>query len=605
MAILDKISKPSDVKLLKTEELTELCTEIRSFLINNISKNGGHLASNLGVVELTVAMARIFDLPDDKIIWDVGHQSYVYKILTGRRESFSTLRTKGGISGFPSPTESEYDAFIGGHSSTSVSAALGIARANVLNKINSKAIAVIGDGALTGGMAFEGLNNAGRSKTGIIVVLNDNEMSISKNVGGMSRYLSKIRSKPFYFSMKDIVFDVLKSLPLGTKIIRAIMESKKALKEVLYHSTMFEEMGFAYLGPVDGHDIKTLCQVFTRAKELKLPTFIHINTVKGKGYSFAEDNPCGYHGVSKFNVQDGVNPKHAEDFSYIIGKCLCELAEKDEKICTVTAAMASGTGLTQFEELYPKRFFDVGIAEQHAVTFAAGLSAGGLLPVFVVYSSFLQRAYDQLIHDIALESQKVVICIDRAGITGEDGKTHQGIYDSAFLNTIPGFTVMAPASYSEAECMLKAALYDFPGPVAIRYPKGVQTNETDMIFLSPYTLTENGGKILLVTYGRQYHRVKKAAELLKEKGIIADILKLNIIKPITCPDISRYSKVFFFEEGILSGGINESFAKFCSGKYYVWGTKDILPHATVEELIIDCGLDENSISEYVGRISLD
>ncbi|MBE6903560.1 MAG: 1-deoxy-D-xylulose-5-phosphate synthase, partial [Ruminococcaceae bacterium] len=567
---------------------------------DNISKTGGHLASNLGVVELTVAILKVFDVPEDKIVWDVGHQSYVYKILTGRKDKFWSLRSKGGLSGFPSPLESSYDAFIGGHSSTSVSAALGIQTAKKLSANKNKAIAVIGDGALSGGLAYEGLNNSGRSKSKMVVILNDNEMSISQNVGAMARYLSNLRNKPAYFSLKDKVFNFLKGSKLGRRFIRSIIRSKKALKELIYNNTVFEDMGFNYLGPVDGHNLPVLIRVLERAKTLNLPAFVHVKTIKGKGYEPAEKNPSGYHGVSCFDAEYGCENKEKKDFSYIFGKTLSLLAENDEDICAVSAAMADGTGLSGFSANFPKRFFDVGIAEQHAITFAAGLSAGGKKPVVALYSSFLQRAYDQLLHDVALENQHIVIGVDRAGITGEDGKTHQGIYDAAFLNTLPSFNVLAPASFKELEIMLKTALYDIDAPVVVRYPKGKEWGQTDFEEFKPYNYENNGGKILLVTYGRLYFNIKTAQRLLNEKGIECDILKLNKIKPLELPDKLNYEHIFFFEEGVRNGGIAESFAS--RFPCHIKCAEDIVFHGKVEELLKECGLDSDSVFEYVWSV---
>ncbi len=600
MSILEKIKSPSDIKGLSEKELIELCGEIREFLIDNISKTGGHLASNLGVVELTVAILKVFDVPEDEIIWDVGHQSYVYKILTGRKDRFSTLRSKGGLSGFPTPIESSYDAFIGGHSSTSVSAALGIQTAKNLSGDKHKAIAVIGDGALSGGLAYEGLNNSGRSKSRMVVILNDNEMSISENVGAMARYLSDLRNKPAYFSLKDKVFNFLKGSKLGRRLIRSIIRSKKALKELIYSNTVFEDMGFNYLGPVNGHDLNMLIRVLERAKTLNVPAFVHVKTVKGKGYEPAEKNPSGYHGVSKFDVSCGCKNEGKLDFSYVFGKTLCELAKKDESICAVSAAMADGTGLSEFAENFPKRFFDVGIAEQHAITFAAGLSSKNKKPVAALYSSFLQRAYDQLFHDVCLENQHVVIGVDRCGITGEDGKTHQGIYDSAFLNTLPNINVLAPASFKELEIMLKTALYDIHAPVAIRYPKGKEWGQTDLKEFCPYSYEKNCADILLVTYGRIYFNVKEAQRKLSEKGIKCDILKLNRIKPLELPEKLEYKEIFFFEEGVKGGGTAQSFASLFP--CHIKCAKDIISHGKAEELLEECGLDGNCVFEYVWSV---
>lgn len=616
MDLIDKINSPKDIKNLSFEELERLCAQIRAFLIDNISKTGGHLASNLGVVELTVALHKVFNAPSDSIVWDVGHQTYVHKILTGRKDKFDTLRQLNGISGFTNPKESPYDEFLTGHSSTSVSAALGIAKANALLKNDFKSIAIIGDGALTGGMAFEALNNAGRSEENIIVILNDNEMSISRNVGGMAKYLSKLRSAPVYFAIKDKTYNLLKKVPLiGKGIVKLIIAWKTALKDILYHSTMFEEMGFVYLGPADGHNLKNLCELLVRASTINKPVLLHINTVKGKGYTYAEENPTDYHGISKFDKVNGVSSLNGNiDFSGIFGEKLCELAEKDEKICAVTAAMTTGTGLKSFEDKFKNRFFDVGIAEQHAVTFSAGLAKKGFIPVFSVYSSFLQRAYDQLLNDVYLQNLKVVLAIDRAGITGEDGETHQGIYDTAFLNTIPKIKIFSPSNYNELREMLNNAVYETDGLSAVRYPKGAQDIDAENSGYdgSIYKLIKTpSSKILIITYGRLYYNAVRAVSILKEKGIVADILKLNIIKPIekSVKDIiSKYDKIVFFEEGIENGGIGETVGAIAANldkKYYLKGIKGAVQHGSVQELLFICGLDEKSMADFVRGVQSD
>ncbi len=450
-SILDTICSPQDVKELPFEQLDVLCTQIRERLIQTTAKTGGHLASNLGTVELTVALHRVFDCPDDQIVWDVGHQCYTHKLLTGRREQFSTLRQEGGLSGFPKRKESEYDAFIAGHSSTSISVASGLARAKKLQNDQHHVIAVIGDGAFTSGLAFEGANNAARFGDNLIVILNDNKMSISKNVGSFSKYLSKIRARPAYFRTKDRVESICNHLPLiGKPLNQLLVWLKTTMKTVVYGSNWFEDMGFCYLGPIDGHNMETLCDVLQRAKNLHRPVFLHIETQKGKGYSYAEENPGEYHGTSGFDIDTGKSFSSAStNFSNEFGLYLTELAKRDERICAITAAMKYGTGLNHFSRAFGQqgRFFDVGIAEPHAVTFAGGLAANGMLPVFAVYSSFLQRCYDQIIHDLSIEQQHVVIGIDRAGIVGSDGETHQGLFDVAMLSSVPGITLYSPATY--------------------------------------------------------------------------------------------------------------------------------------------------------------
>ena len=474
-SLLNKIESPDDLQALSLKQMDELCGEIRDLIIKTVSDNGGHLASNLGVVELTVALHRVFHSADDKIVWDVGHQAYTHKILTGRRDRISTIRTKDGLSGYPNRAESSYDPFNTGHSSTSISAALGIASAKMISGQPGHVIAVIGDGALTGGLAYEGLNNAGRFPKNLIVILNDNKMSISRNVGSMARYLAHIRTKPGYFRVKGNLETFVDHIPLiGTPIHHFISKSKAALKQVLYDNTIFEDMGFYYYGPFDGHNLKQLIDVLENAKNIDHPILLHVLTQKGKGYPFAEQNPGTFHAISSFDIETGKSESSGENFSSVFGTHICNLAARDDRICAITAAMQLGTCLTGFAKQFPTRFFDTGIAEEHAVTFAGGLAAGGMLPVFAVYSSFLQRGYDQIIHDVALQRVKVVFAIDRAGLVGEDGETHQGIFDAAFLNSVPGISVYAPAYYDELYFAFNQALYHCDGTAAVRYPRGRQ-----------------------------------------------------------------------------------------------------------------------------------
>ena len=615
-SLLDRITCPADLKRLSPELLVQLCQDIRKKLIDTISITGGHLASNLGVVELTVALHRVFDSPHDQIVWDVGHQCYTHKLLTGRSARFGTIRQSGGLSGFTKPYESEHDPFGAGHSSSSISAACGLARAKTLNKDDGYVIAVIGDGALTGGIAYEGMNNAGRSHDKLIVVLNDNKMSISKNVGGIARHLAFIRTKPEYFRLKDFIEAILSHTGfLGRKIRRAIVLSKSAIKNVLYHSTIFEEMGFTYLGPCDGNNIDEVCRLLERAKAIRQPALVHVMTVKGKGYLYAENDPRAYHGVSQFNIETGdiELSKDVETFSGAFGKAICSFAKGDERICAVTAAMGGGTGLSDFAAHYKHRYFDVGIAEEHAVIFAAGLAKNGMLPIFAVYSTFLQRAYDQIVHDIALQNLKIVLAIDRAGIVGEDGETHQGIFDAAFLNTVPGITVYSPATMDELQNFLYAALYECAGPVAVRYPRGGE-------FLIPddyrptfgnFDLYGSGtADLLIVTYGRLFAHACAACRELREKGLNVSVLKINRIKPIdkSCYDIASYfNKIFFFEEGILSGGIGEHFSAGLAqagyrGKITLSAINDsFVPQGSMEELLKDLGLDADGMIQTVAR----
>ena len=469
---LDKVNTPEELKKLTLKEKEILSQEIRKFILQIVSENGGHLASNLGVVELTIAIHSVFDTPKDKLIWDVGHQSYVHKILTGRKDKMNTLRKLDGLSGFPKISESEYDVFETGHSSTSVSAALGMARARDILKEDYKVIAVIGDGALTGGMAEEAMNDAGSSNSNIIVIVNDNEMSISKNVGGMSMFLSKLRSKRLYTNSNKKIKEVTAKIPcLGERLINLTKRVKDMLKQFFLPNMYFEDIGFTYLGPVDGHNIEELESIFEKAKNLQGPILVHVITQKGKGYRIAEENPDKFHGISSFNIETGEKLKKAsKDYSKVFGETLVNLAEKDKKIVAVTAAMTDGTGLKEFSKKYTDRFFDVGIAEQHALCMVAGMARSGLKPVVALYSSFLQRGYDQVIHDICMQELPVVIGIDRAGIVGNDGETHQGIFDLSFLSAVPNLTVMAPKDFKEFREMIKFSI-NFSKPIAIRYPR--------------------------------------------------------------------------------------------------------------------------------------
>lgn len=575
--LLNQIKGPEDVKRLYPEQLPGLCVELRRELIKTVSANGGHLSSNLGVVELTVALHRVFESPTDQIVWDVGHQSYVHKLLTGRVDRFSTIRQYGGLSGFPRTDESVHDPFGAGHSSTSISAASGLAAAKRIKGEDGYAVAVIGDGALTGGLAFEGMNNAGRTQDKLIIVLNDNKMSISKNVGAIARHLMVIRTKPFYFKIKDIAEVVLAHLPyFGKKIRKALVLSKNAIKNYLYHSTIFEEMGLIYLGPVDGHDIAAMERIFRRAKAVGRPVLVHVLTVKGKGYSFAEQDPRAFHGVSKFDVEtgDAIAPASHETFSAVFGRTLCMAASSNPHLCAITAAMAAGTGLTDFASQYRSRFFDVGIAEEHAVVFAAGLAANGMLPVFAVYSTFLQRAYDQIIHDVALQNKKVVFAVDRAGLVGQDGETHQGIFDAAFFNTIPNMTVFSPTTSDELRNMLFSAFFECNGPVAVRYPRGCSPAlPADFCpTYGHYDLYGTGqADILIVTYGKLFAEAAKAAQMLRKEGMAISVLKLNQIKPVdtVCYETAMFfSRLYFVEEGVRTGGVAELFCAHMAERGY-------------------------------------
>lgn len=617
--ILKKIKIPGDVKNLNANELILLCGEIRDKIIKTISKTGGHIASSLGVVELTVAIYKIFDFPQDKLIWDVGHQSYAHKLLTCRFDKFDTIRQKNGLTGFTRRSESIYDSFISGHSSTSISVACGFCKSGEILHNDYYTIAVIGDGSLTGGLAYEGMNNVkknGREK--LIVILNDNNMSIAKNVGAISKYLSKIRSTPGYFKFKDNLKNNLSKIPfVGTKINNTLVKSKMLVKESIYHSNMFENFGFEYLGPVDGHDLSRLISVLSRAKDLSKPVFVHVKTVKGKGYKLAEKNPSMYHGISsKQNKPEAEQIKtDFKDFSAVFGDELIKIASKDEKIVAVTAAMKHGTGLLEFSKKFPKNFFDVGIAEQHAVTFAAGLAASGCMPVVAIYSSFLQRSLDQIIHDLAIEKQHIVLAVDRAGVVGEDGETHQGIFDVSFLSMIPGVTILSPATYKELRKNLNKALYHYEGVVAVRYPRGSEINLNNKYNIddgsySEYNFwQEKNYDVLLVTYGRLFGIICNFKENLQgENKNKISILKLNKIWPLEDEIISiikNFKKVIFVEESIKSGGIAEHLAgklleqKF-KGDYLIKAIDNqFVSQATVEQSLNDLGFNFNSLSELI------
>lgn len=610
---MEHLQLPQDLKKMDSKQLSILCSEIRQQIIRTVSKNGGHLASNLGAVELTVALHKVFQIPQDAIVWDVGHQCYTHKILTGRFSRFHTLRQTGGISGFPRHDESNCDAFLAGHASTSLSAACGLAKAKTLTGDPHTVIAVVGDGALTGGMIYEALNNAGRSGSRLIMVLNDNNMSISKSVGALARYLAMKRTSAGYLQLKDRVEDTLLKIPfIGQGIRDTIVSSKSTLRQVLYHSNLFEDFGFDYLGPVDGHNLSGLIQVLTRAKELEKPVVVHINTIKGKGYLPAEKNPARYHGVSAFNYKQGIQTGNEKTFSSVFGEALVDLARKDQKICAITAAMETGTGLAPFAKEFGRqdRFFDVGIAEEHAVTFACGLAAGGMLPVVAVYSTFLQRAYDQLLHDGAIEPQHVVLAVDRAGFIGSDGATHQGLFDAAFLSQIPGIVVYSPATYNQLVYSLTQAMYQAKGLAAVRYPRG-QEDSLPVTLSGDWSHCSKDSSVLLVTYGRQVYESIKAMDLLDEKGKSVDLLVLNKISPIPqeCIQIARkYPKILFTEEGVLQGGIGEHFLCMLSevsyyGKMQIQAVKQpFLPQMTLAEAQELCGLDAASIVEQVTEL---
>lgn len=598
--LLRGIASPDDVKKLPPEQLCELCSEIRDCLITTVSQNGGHLASSLGAVELTVALHRSFSSPTDAILFDVGHQSYTHKLLTGRYDCFSTLRQENGLSGFMRPDESQHDPFITGHSSNSISAAYGIYKAKALRGEPGTAVAVIGDGAMTGGMAYEALNNAGSEKSKFIVVLNDNKMSISRNVGAMAKYLNRIRSRVGYHSFKNWLNRFLNKVPLFGKPLRdRLFSSKTMLKNAIYHSNIFEGLGFNYFGPVDGHDIKAMENLFSIAKNQNRPALIHVVTVKGKGYPFAESQPNLYHGVSAFDVQSGTSGHSDEDYSSVVGQTLCQMAESDGTVCAITAAMTSGTGLTEFASTYKDRFFDVGIAEEHAVTFSAGLAKGGMKPYFVVYSSFLQRGFDQVIHDAAIGGFDVRLCIDRAGVVGEDGETHQGLFDAAYLSLIPGVTIWSPASFDELKGMLFRTL-SAKGVTAVRYPRGGQGDNA--CFCDTGAAADwfyPGHKTLVITYGRLSGGALEAVR----QNAQSTLLKLNRIHPIDdalIKEIATYERVLFFEEGIRDGGIGEQLAtrlleqnSRCA--FSLYAIDRFVPCAKTKAVLSHWGLDQESV----------
>lgn len=567
--ILEGIETSSDIKKLNAKQIGLLAGEIRSFLLDSVSKTGGHLASNLGVVELTLALHAVFDLPQDKLVWDVGHQCYVHKMLTGRCEKFGSLRQFDGLSGFPKTNESEYDSFNTGHSSTSISAALGLAKARDLSGGDHHVVAVIGDGAMTGGMAYEALNNAAVANTRLIVVLNDNAMSISRNVGGLSDYLNRITNREGYFKMKDQIDRTLHRIPgVGHKLFLALRSFKNWIKYLFVPDKLFTELGFKYFGPIDGHDFRKVSLVLQQAKTRKEPVLVHVCTKKGKGYQYAESNPDSFHGIAKFDLETGrtIQLGKKESYSSMFGDYLCKLAEDYDKICAITAAMPCGTGLERFSKRYPKRFFDVGIAEQHAVTFAAGLAAGGYVPVVAVYSSFLQRAYDQILHDVALQNLHVVFAIDRAGIVGEDGETHQGLYDMAFLSSIPNMTVLAAADYTELKRMMDFAV-TCRGPVAIRYPRGRAEgilSEGGPVEMGKGRLLYDGKDVVLLAVGRMTGVAVKARELLRKRGISAAVADLRFAKPLDEKLILQMAQktgfVVSLEDGACCGGVGERIA---------------------------------------------
>lgn len=615
-SLLNRVDSPKDLKRLKMDELKQLAEEIRQFLLEKVSRTGGHLASNLGVVELTIALHYVFNSPFDKVIWDVGHQAYVHKILTGRREQFDTLRQFGGLSGFPKRSESVHDIFDTGHSSTSISVALGMARARDLKNEKYNVVAVIGDGALTGGMAFEALNDAGHSRTNLIVILNDNEMSISENVGALAAYLSKLRSNPRYTRVKKGVDSLVRRIPfMGQYFADMIERFKNSFKYLVISGMLFEQMGFTYMGPIDGHNLLALIDVMKRVIMMEGPVLIHVVTKKGKGYDFAEQNPELFHGVPPFDIQSGeVMSRKEVTFSQAFGQHLVEMAERDPRVVAITAAMPEGTGLVEFKKRFPNRFFDVGIAEEHAVTMAAGLAASGFRPYVAIYSTFLQRAYDQILHDVCLQGLPVVLAIDRAGIVGEDGETHQGIFDISYLRHIPNITVMAPKNVEELKYMLDYSL-TIDGPVAIRYPKG----NTGIDGLFPANSLEglkwetlvNGNDCCIFSFGRMLKVALEVASILKRDGISVRVVNARVIKPLDkqlLMDISnRINKWVTLEDSIIQGGFGSSVNEFVMAHQLPVSVVNLgiddcfVPHGSVERLLGELGLDSNSVAFKVKK----
>ena len=614
MDLLERAENRDELLAFKPEETTQLCADIRSFLINSIAKTGGHLSSNLGVVELTVALHRVFDPFRDRIVFDVGHQSYVHKLLTGRREGFRHLRQYGGMAGFPKPSESAADAFVAGHASNSVSAALGMARARTLMGEEYSVIAVIGDGALTGGLAYEGLNDAGQSREPLIVVLNDNGMSIRPNVGGISNFLARQRVKPSYFSIKRAFQSFTKIAPGGKIMHNVVHRIKSWMKNALIGSNMFDEMGFTYLGPVDGHDVEKLEFLLRQARDLKCPVLLHVTTTKGRGYSYAEESPDEFHGVNRFNVSSGAsNDIKKESFSSAFGKTMCAMAKEDHRICAVTAAMEQGTGLSEFAADFPKRFFDVGIAEGHAVTMSCGLAKQGMLPVVAVYSTFLQRAYDMLIHDAGLGNLHVVFAVDRAGLVGADGETHHGAFDPCFLRTIPRMSLLAPASTEELRKTLHHAVYDMDGPVSIRYPRGGNGTYQDCILED--TVLREGCDVTIVSYGPMICEALDASRILSQQGIEAEVVKLWSLAPLDTriveASVRKTHRLLVLEECVEPGCVGEELVTrltengaFPSIRLINLG-RDFVTHGSIIQLHEKLGMDGKSVAASVKELMIE
>jgi len=613
---IEKIRSSKDLNKLSTKEKEELATELREYILKVVSKNGGHLASNLGVVELTIALESVFDLYKDKIVWDVGHQCYVHKILNGRYNDFKTLRQFKGISGFPKVSESKTDTFNTGHSSTSISAAMGIAKARDLRGKNNNVVAVIGDGALTGGMAMEALNHVGSSNTRMIVILNDNEMSISRNIGGINKLLTKLRIKKNYSKSNELGKKIILKIPvIGEKSVKLVSKMKSSIKQIIIPGMYFEEIGFRYLGPVDGHNIIDMEELFLKAKKLEGPTLIHVLTKKGNGYSFAEENPDKFHGIGAFNLENGeLISSKKDDYSKIFGDKLIELARKDKKIVAITAAMKDGTGLKNFSLKYPKRFFDVGIAEQHALTFAAGLASEGMIPFVTLYSSFYQRAYDQVIHDICLQELPVILCVDRAGIVGNDGETHQGLYDMAFFRLIPNITIMAPKNFKELEEMMELAV-ELKRPVVIRYPRGGESKisfNSQKLKYGKCEVLSSGNDLTIIAIGKEVAKAMEVAELLKKDKLSIEVINCRFLKPFDkkaiIDSISKNRNVIVMEDGTIVGGLCSTIKELIQDKslegvnlkYYAY-PDEVIKHGSILELEKKYKLDTLSIYKDIKK----
>ena len=616
MCILPKISSHEDLLCLSDGERNQLCAEIREFLISSVSKTGGHLAGNLGAVELSVAIETVFNTSKDRLVFDVGHQSYVHKMLTGRRADFAHLRQYGGISGFPKPSESETDSFVAGHASSSVSIALGMAKARSMQGEGYEVVALIGDGAVTGGMAYEGLNNAAVSREPMVIILNDNEMSIGENVGGMSKHLSRIRSSENYLEAKQAYRKALKKLPGGRALYAFSSRMKNRVKRFLLPVSIFESMGFTYLGPADGHDLPGLIALLTAAKELQEPVLVHVVTKKGYGYRFAEEDPAKFHGIGKFDPESGTPLKVPQTtFSDVFGRVLIEIAAEDPKICAITAAMPGGTGLLPFKETYPNRMFDVGIAEEHAVSMAGGLAKQGMHPVVALYSTFLQRSYDMILQDICMLKLPVILAIVRAGLVGEDGETHHGIYDVGFLRHAPGMQILCPASLCELESMLRWSAKNLNGPVAIRYPRGGNglycdnrwNTDSDTICMH-----RTGKDLTIITYGTLINNAIEAAEILSHMGIEVSVLRLMCINPVAVEDILKQvdggKPVFVVEEAAGNCGIYEHIssllheAGFRGNVYGLNLGNQYIPHGNVETLYDQYGLSPEKIVKSIVEV---